>query len=505
MEVSMEKAERPDGPHAVRPGVERQLRLADAAMQARRPDIAARACQALLDAHPGCDVAAVHAKLGLALLGLLRYAEAAPHFAHALETHPADVPARVGLAHALRRQSDWMAAKSHYERALAVQPGHVGAMLGLGICLCSTGELEDARAWFECALQVDPDCMDAYHLLSTLRHFAEDDPVLAQCEARQPRVAALPPIKQARYWFALGKMCEDAGHFNEAFSAYAAGNRARAALFVLDESDADAWLGRTCTAFDATLLAAHPRQSSTDGRVPVFVVGMPRSGTSLIEQILAGHPDVHGAGEIPDLRDVLVGKLGGPRGWAGRAGRLSRNALREMGEAYVERVFRRAPRATHVVNKTTLNYRHVGLIRMLLPQARIIHAVRDPMGSCFSCFTHLFDGDHLPYSYDLQTLGRYYVRYAKLTQHWRSVVPDAMLDVRYEELVRDTEGQVRRMLDHLGLEWNAACLDFHRNRRIVETASRAQVRQPIYRDSVARWRRFEPHLQPLMEIVAPWR
>jgi tetratricopeptide (TPR) repeat protein len=501
----MEKAQRPDGSHVATPGVAQQLRLADAAVQAHRPDAAVRICQALLDAHPGSDFPAVHAKLGFVLLGLHKYAEAAPHFVQALEKHSDDGAVRVGLAYALQRQSDWPAAEDQYRRALVLQPGNVQAMLGMGTCLRSRGRLEDACAWYERALQADPGCMDAYHLLSTIRRFAEDDPLLAQCETQQPRVAALPPIKQARYWFALGKMREDARRFDEAFVAYAAGNRARAGLFVLDESDADAWLERTCAAFDARLLAAHPRRSSEDARVPVFVVGMPRSGTSLIEQILASHPNVHGAGEIPDLRDVLVAKLGAPPGWPEQAGRLSAAALRDMGDAYLERVFRRAPQATHVVNKTTLNYRHVGLIRMLLPQARIIHAARDPMASCFSCFTHLFDGDNLPYSYDLQTLGRYYVRYAKLMQHWRAVVPDAVLDVRYEELVRDTEGEVRRMLDYLGLEWNAACLDFHRNRRVVETASRAQVTQPIYQGSIARWRHFEAHLQPLMDLVAPWR
>ena len=505
VEDLMEEAKRPGGSHAATSEVEQQLRLAEAAVQAHRPGIAARIYKALLDAHPGSGFPAVHAKLGFVLVGLRRYAEAAAHFARALEGHPEDVPVRVGLAYALQRQSNWLAAEEHYQRALVLQPQHVQAMLGLGTCLRARGHLDDACAWYERALQVDPVCMDAYHLLSTLRRFAEADPLLAQCEAQQPRVAALPPIKQARYWFALGKMREDAGRFDDAFSAYAAGNRARAGLFVLDESDADAWLERTCAAFDATLLSAHPWRSSADGRVPVFVVGMPRSGTSLIEQILASHPDVYGAGEIPDLRDVLVGELGDPHGWPEQAARLSRETLREMGDAYVERVFRQAPQATHIVNKTTLNYRHVGLIRMLLPQAHIIHAVRDPMDSCFSCFTHLFDGDNLPYSYDLQTLGRYYVRYAKLMQHWRAVVPDAMLDVRYEEVVRDTEGQVRRMLDHLRLEWNTACLDFHRNRRVVETASRAQVTQPIYRGSVARWRRFEKHLQPLTELVAPWR
>lgn len=501
----MGKAKQPGDAHAATSGVEQQLRLADAALRAQRPEVAARTCQALLDAYPDSDFPAVHAKLGFVLLALRKPARAAPHFARALEKQPGDVPVRVGLAYALQRQSRWRDAEIHYAHALERQPGHVQAMLGLGTCLRARGSLDDASTWYERALQADPDCMDAYHLLSTLRRFAAGDPVLAQCEARRSSVAVLPPIKQARYWFALGKMREDAGRFDDAFAAYAAGNRARASLFVLDESGADAWLERTSAAFDATLLAAHPRRPAPDGRVPVFVVGMPRSGTSLIEQILASHPDVHGAGEVPDLRDVVAARLGDPQGWPERAGRLSAEALREMGDAYADRLFRGAPHATHVVNKTTLNYRHVGLIRMLLPQARIIHAVRDPMDSCFSCFTHLFDGDNLPYSYDLRTLGRYYVRYAKLMRHWRAVVPDAVLDVRYEELVVDTEGQVRRMLDHLGLEWNAACLDFHRNRRVVETASRAQVTRPIFRDSVARWRRFESHLQPLMDLVAPWR
>ena len=501
----MEMAKQLGGSHIVVHEVEQRLGLADAAMRARKPAVAVQVCRTLLDKHSGLDLPAVHAKLGFALLDLRMYAEAAPHFLQVLETYPDDVPARVGFAYALQRQSRWRDAESHYVHALALQPGHLQAMLGMAGCLRSRGRLQDACSWYERVLKVDPGCVVAYHLLSTLRHFADGDPILAQCEARQATAASLPPIKRARYWFALGKMREDAGHFDEAFAAYAEGNRVRAGLFVLDESGAGAWLERTCAAFDATLLAAHPRRSATGGRVPVFVVGMPRSGTSLIEQILASHPQVHGAGEIPDLRDVLDAKLGRPDGWPEQAGRLSRVDLRAMGDAYVERVFRRAPHATHVVNKTTLNYRHVGLIRMLLPQARIIHMVRDPMDSCFSCFTHLFDGDNLPYSYDLQALGRYYVRYARLMQHWRSAIPDAVLDVRYEDLVRDTEGEVRRMLAHLGLEWDAACLGFHRNRRIVETASRAQVRQPIYRDSVARWRRFEAHLQPLLELVAPWR
>ncbi|TAN09047.1 MAG: sulfotransferase family protein [Rhodanobacteraceae bacterium] len=482
---------------------ERQFRKADAMARARDLPAAARAYRALLDAYP--DFPQAHANLGFVLLDLRDFPGAAAQFAAALAATPDAVPERVGLAYCLQRQFRWQAAEQLYGGALALQPGQVQALLGLGTCARQQGRLDAACGWFQQALQTDPLCVDAYHLLSPLHQFAADDPVLVQAESVQPRIAALPPMKRARYWFALGKMREDAGRFDAAFAAYAEGNRVRGSLFALDEADAEGWLRRTCAAFDAALLARHPAAVAAGNRVPVFVVGMPRSGTSLIEQILASHPQVRGAGEIPDFGDVVAKYAGPPPGWPGRVPRLAPAELRRIGAEYVERVFQRAPMATHVINKTTLNYRHVGLIRMVLPGARIIHARRDPMDSCFSCYTHLFDGDNLPYTYDLGTLGRYFVRYATLMRHWHAVVPDAVLDVRYEELVGDTEGQVRRMLGYLGLPWDARCLEFHRNRRVVATASLAQVRRPIYRSSVARWRHFQAHLQPLQELVAAWR
>jgi predicted TPR repeat methyltransferase len=502
-ETGVNRGPSPGQSQAVLPAAERQFRQADAAARARDLPAAARAYRALLDAYP--DFPRARANLGFVLLDLRDYAGAAEEFKAALEASPDSVPEQVGLAYCLQRQSRWQAAEQIYLRALALQPEQVQAMLGMGTCQRQQGRLDAARDWFHRALRTDPMCVDAYHLLSPLQHFAAGDPVFAQCEAVRPRIAALPPIKRARYWFALGKMREDAGRFDAAFAAYAEGNRVRGSLFVLDEADAQAWLQHTCSVFDAARLERHRPTSAVGGRVPVFVVGMPRSGTSLIEQILASHPQVHGAGEIPDLGDVVARHLGPPSGWLERVPRLMPAALRQIGAEYVDRVFRRAPGATHVINKTTLNYRHVGLIRMMLPQARVIHAQRDPMDSCFSCFTHLFDGDNLPYTYDLGTLGRYYVRYATLMRHWHAVAPDAVLDVRYEDLVRATEAEVRRMLDYLGLEWDARCLEFHRNRRVVATASLAQVQRPIYRSSVARWRHFEAHLRPLQALVAAWR
>lgn len=478
------------------------LRAANAL--ARRGDVA-RAEQiyrTVLDAHPDFDAA--HANLAFVLNSMRRFGEAATHFRRALAAQPDAVPVLIGLAHALQRQGRWRDAEPCYRRALALRPDLAGAELGLGMCLLATARLDAARACFERAVHLEPTCVEAWHLLSTLRRFDADDPFIAACEALQPRVAALPALRRARYWFALGKLREDAARYDDAFAAYATGNRTRASLFVLDESGEDRRVQDACAVFNSHPAETRAAVESAVGKTPVFVVGMPRSGTTLVEQILASCPDVHGAGEIADLQAVLRERCGDPEPWAA-VRTLPAAALRELGAAYLERVWKRAPQATHIVNKMPSNYRYVGLIRMILPQARIIHVVREPMDSCFSCYTHLFEGDSLPYSYDLRALGRYYRRYVRCVEHWHRVLPGVMLDVRYAELVTDTEAQARRMLDHVGLPWDPGCLQFHRNPRLVVTASRAQVRRPIYRDSVARWRRFESHLQPLLELVGSLR
>ena len=484
-------------------GTREALRVADALARQGRAAAAADVYRKLLRAQPDCTPA--HARLALLLLGLREYAEADPHFRATLARHPTDVPALVGLAYALQHQRQWQEASRRYREALTVSRDCVQALLGLCVCLRAEGRIQEARECVERALAIEPACTDAYHLLSSLHEVGADDPLYARCEALQAEVATLAPARQARYWFSLGRLREGIRDYDAAFAAYATGNRIRASLLTLDESEEEPWLARTRAVFDASRLAAFPRATAHD-RVPVFVVGMPRSGTSLIEQILASHPQVHGAGEVSDLRDVLAGRLGAePNDWDAHAGSLSTDELHTLGKAYIKRMWRLAPAATHVINKVPLNYRHIGWIRMILPQARIVHACRDPMASCFSCFTHLFEADNLAYTYDLATLGRYYARYARLMRHWHVVVADAILDVHYRDLVTDTEAQVRRMLDWLGLQWDPRCLAFQHTQRFVATASATQVRRPIYRSSVARWRHFEAHLQPLMELVAPWR
>lgn len=479
-------------------GASEALQAGDAFARGGQPQRALEAWRSALAAQPGSLPA--HARLAMALLEMRRYHEAEPHFQFLLDACRDDATARLGLAYALQRQGRYRDAADHYLGVLSTGPGNVQALMGLGSCRRSLGEHAEACDCFTRALAADPACVDAWYALAMLRRFAPGDPLPAQCEALQVKVAGMVPKQQAKYWFALGKMREDRGDYPGAFNAYTVGNRAHAAGFVLDESGEDAWLRHACALFDRARMHIHPPSRDGTTRVPVFVVGMPRSGSTLIEQILASHPRVHGAGEITDLADLIAARTGAGDAWPDAVAALPPPALRELGEAYVERVWRSAPQASHVVNKLPLNYRHVGAIRMLLPQARVIHSMRDPLDTCLSCYARLFEGDNLAYTYDLGSLGRYYQRYAAMMRHWRSVLPyGAMLEVRYEDVVGDTEAQVRRMLDYLGLGWDPACLAFHRNTRVVATASRVQVREPIHRGSVGRWKRFEAQLHPLRD------
>jgi hypothetical protein len=240
--------------------------------------------------------------------------------------------------------------------------------------------------------------------------------------------------------------------------------------------------------------------------VPIFVVGMPRSGSTLVEQILASHGGVHGAGEVKDF-DLAVADLGAAAGSALHrpeiVSQMSGEEFRRLGTNYLQRIQAAAPSAGRIVNKMTENFRFAGLIALALPNARIIHVRRDPVDTCVSCFSTLFV-ENLPYSYDLAELGRYYRAYEALMNFWRDVLPQGvMIDVQYEDMVADIEGQGRRILDHCGLEWDPRCLDFHRNQRAVRTASVAQVRLPLYNSSVGRWRRYEAFLEPLLASLGP--
>lgn len=232
---------------------------------------------------------------------------------------------------------------------------------------------------------------------------------------------------------------------------------------------------------------------------------MPRSGTTLVEHILASHSRVYGGGELSDLRRLAGGlnKLS-PTGhdFPDGVADLGPKDLHRLGRTYWEAVRRRAPDAPHVTDKAPGNFRYLGLIHLMLPRARIIHCVRNPVDTCLSCYKLLFvSGQN--FSYDLVELGRYHRLYTRLMDHWRAVMPGRILDVRYEDLVAAQERETRRLLEFCGLPWEDACLSFHTTRRLVKTASATQVRQPIYKSAVGSWKRYARHLGPLLESLGP--
>ena len=260
-------------------------------------------------------------------------------------------------------------------------------------------------------------------------------------------------------------------------------------------------LSRICEIFTPELMKEKSGLGDPSS-VPVFIIGMPRSGTTLLEQILASHPEVFGAGELVNMAKTVanladVSSSAFPQFMSSIGG----EQLHRVGENYVAAVRALAPNAVRITDKMPQNFYFAGLIHLALPNARIIHAQRDPVDTCLSCFSKLFSREHA-YAYDLAELGRYYRAYESLMAHWRELLPeDVMLEVRYEEVTADFENQARRIITHCGLEWDEACLAFHNTQRPIRTASVVQVRQPIYHSSVGRWRTYEHLLEPLISAL----
>lgn len=297
--------------------------------------------------------------------------------------------------------------------------------------------------------------------------------------------------------FALGKALIDVGAYKSALAHLIDGNARKRRKTVYDEAATLGLFERIRAAFGRELMTAKSGGGNSSA-TPVFIVGMPRSGTTLVEQILASHPGVFGAGEIGYLEEAALALDPFPNAVIAMTG----DARAEFGARYVARVKTLAPSAVRIIDKMPTNFRFAGLIHLALPNARIIHICRDPIDTCMSNFAQLFVGDAQPHSYDLGELGRYYRGYEALMDHWRQVLPrQVMLEVQYERLVADPSGEARRIVAHCGLDWVDSCLEFYATQRPVRTASLAQVRRPMYRSSVGRWNAHAVALKPLLDAL----
>ena len=444
---------------------------------------------------------AAHSNLGVVLQKLGRFDDAIALYRHALVLDPefADAWYNLGTAClALDRNEDTIA---HSEKALRLDPSRALAHNNIGIALQNLGRIEEAGHAYERAMQLAPRHGSTHLNLAYLRRFTPGDPRIAALEELAEDAATLDADSRIAVQFALGRAFSDLGQHERSFHHLRDGNALKHAQLGYDETRMLGLFERIRTTFTPELM--REKQGSGDpSEVPVFIVGMPRSGTTLLEQVLASHSKVHGAGEIEAFYQAIA-KLGYPNGgtvaFPDMVPSLAPEALRELGASYVSMIRAAAPDAGRIVNKLPLNFKYVGLIHLALPNARILHIRRDPLDTCFSCFSLLFSGDQ-PFTYDQGELARYYRGYAALMEHWCSVLPPGvMMEVRYEDLVADLAGQAGAILAHCGLSWEDACLAFHQTYRSVTTASSVQVRKPVFHTSIGRWRPYERFLGPLIK------
>jgi tetratricopeptide (TPR) repeat protein len=439
--------------------------------------------------------------LGPALvqLGRLKEAEAA---ARHLEKIEPDSPQTwiiiASVATRLMRQEEALAA---YERAARLKPDEVGLRISAGHLQKTLGRRPESEASYKAALQIDPGRAEAYWSLADLKNYTFTDEEIGAMQrllADDKRQLS----NEAQLHFALGRAFEQRQEYAQAFVHYDAGNALRRLDAPFDIGMFERRCARIRAFFDAGFFAAR-RGSGDPSPAPIFIVGLPRSGSTLLEQILASHSQVEGTMELPNMiimvgqfEDLTARRDGYPDTVAG----ASLAELTALGRRYLEETAALRSGREHFTDKLPNNFSHIGLIHAILPNATIIDARRHPMDACFSTFKqHFAEGQ--TFSYDLADLGRYYRSYLSLMDHWDTVLPGKVLHVQYEELVREPEANVRRVLAHCGLGFEPACLRFHETRRAVRTASAEQVRQPLYTSGVGYWRHFERELEPLRQAL----
>jgi tetratricopeptide (TPR) repeat protein len=447
--------------------------------------------------------AELHNDLGNSFAVLHRYQEAVAHYNKAVALRPEFVEAHNNIGHAFAALGRHEDAVAHYQKALATNPEMGDVHHSLGNALRAIGRLAQSRAALERAVAVAPMRADFYRSLAEIKQFAAGDPHLAAMERLARDMDSLSDGHRIELHFALGKAYADLEQHERAFHHLLEGNALHRRHITYDEQGMLDLFRRIEAAFTADLIRDKGRKGESS-QAPVFIVGMPRSGTTLVEQVLASHPKVFGAGELTAFTQSVASVVGPQSAtvqFPESLASMTDDQLHQIGARYLAAIRAVAPDAERITDKMPANFRFAGLIHLALPGAKVIHVQRNPVDTCLSCFSKLFTGSQ-PYSYDLGELGRHFRAYESLMAHWRHVLPaGVMLEVQYEDLVADFGPQARRIVAHCGLEWDARCLAFHETQRPVHTASSAQVRQPIYHSAIGRSRPYEPWLGPLLEAL----
>ena len=478
--------------------------LALLALRVDRQDDAESLLQRAIEIAPDFLLALLD--LGRLLKEQDRYEEALGCFDRVIALEPTQPQAHFLRAATLARASFTRESIDAYRRCLAVRPGHVGALLGLGHVLKAMGDYDAAVASYLACMREAPDFGETYWSLANLKTYRFDEATVSEMEKR----AAAPGANEqsfVNFQFALGKAYEDRGDYERAWDHYRRGNESQRAQVKYDPVQTEVMNDRIRAVFDAARVGKLRGGGNPDPS-PIFILGLPRSGSTLLEQILATHTDVEGTSELPYVGRLATSlNLNRPDGvnYPEALRELGPEHLAAMGRDYLARArMHRRSGASRFIDKMPNNFPNVGLIALTLPNAKIIDARRHPLDACLSNYRQLFaKGQN--FTYDLTEIGEYYLEYQRMMDHWHEVLPGRVLTVQYEDVVADFEPQVRRLLDFCGLAWQDACLRFYESERPVRTPSAEQVRQPIYDRSVGYWRHYERHLGELIDVIAPIR
>ena len=403
----------------------------------------------------------------------------------------------------LRRAGDLDGSIEALRTALAQNPEDVEILNDLGVQLLVIGQLDEALTQFQRAIDRDPRFAVAYENFSMAKRFGPED---AEQVATLEALVAAPETSEdssIHLHFALGKMLDDMASYERAFHHYKSANELKRRTLVCDMATVREFVARTCQLLDADFICER-RHLGHSTQAPVFIVGMPRSGTSLVEQVLASHPRIYGAGEIDFFGRVgpgLAANLTNSSEYPDCLSALDRSTADAIARAYLLRVEDSMGDALRFTDKMPLNFEHLGLIALVFPNARIIHCRRDPLDICLSIYFQNFTNAN-EFAYDLGEIAAFYRQYERLMAHWMTALTGRIREVRYEDLVRGIESESRALLDYLELPWSDRCLRFHETRRPVASASRWQVRQPVYSHSMHRWKHYEAFLGELQSALA---
>jgi tetratricopeptide (TPR) repeat protein len=472
--------------------------MANTLIASGEPAVAVELLESAIALQP--RLAMLHLTLGNANRDCGSDAKAASSYQVALELDATLVAAWVNLGSVSHAMGDPEKAHGCYRRALALAPDQFEIHYNTGNLHQERGEFDTAIECYECALELKNDHAKSIYNIALSRKYRSSD---HSDRRRLDRLLADPEttgVDRAYLEFAMGKLLDDAGKYGEAFSHF---RRANELVGVrLDRKRHERFVNRLIDTFDERYFERQAEFGAASKK-PVFILGMPRSGTSLVEQILSHHPLVSGGGELPQLDQIvenLPSEVGAADPYPECVPSLDGDSVRSLSRRYLDRLNEVSQSAYRVTDKSPLNYLYLGLIATFFPGASVVHCRRNAIDTCLSCYFQFF-ARKLDFAFDLTDLGFYYRQYERLMDHWRRTAPIEIHDVHYEELIADTAAVARNLTAACGLEWDDVCLEYHKSRRTVKTASSWQVRQPVYRSSIGRWKRYQAHISPLVSVL----